>query len=73
MGNYVECVSAGAQVMKYLAAVVLELAGNTALDNKSTSNIPRHLQLAIYNDEVLNKSGVTIAQGDVLSIFLSLL
>ncbi|ROT68998.1 histone H2A [Penaeus vannamei] len=37
-------------------------------DNKKTRIIPRHLQLAIRNDEELNKllSGVTIAQGGVL-------
>ncbi|KAJ1375200.1 Histone-fold [Sesbania bispinosa] len=42
--------------------------GNAARDNKKTRIIPRHLQLAIRNDEELNKllSGVTIAQGGVL-------
>ncbi|KAG9329083.1 hypothetical protein JZ751_007697 [Albula glossodonta] len=55
-------------VTSYLTAEILELAGNAARDNKKTRIIPRHLQLAVRNDEELNKllGGVTIAQGGVL-------
>uniref|UniRef100_A0A0D3G2I3 Histone H2A n=1 Tax=Oryza barthii TaxID=65489 RepID=A0A0D3G2I3_9ORYZ len=71
-----------AAVLEYLAAEashswltgivllmqVLELAGNAARDNKKNRIIPRHVLLAIRNDEELGKllAGVTIAHGGVL-------
>ena len=62
-----------AAVLEYLAAEILELAGNAARDNTKSRIIPRHLQLAIRNDEELNKllGGVTISQGGVLPFIQS--
>ncbi|MGV7953786.1 hypothetical protein PJO47_29420, partial [Mycobacterium kansasii] len=45
-----------------------ELAGNAARDNKKTRIVPRHIQLAVRNDEELSKllGAVTIANGGVM-------
>ncbi|XP_013401384.1 late histone H2A.2.2 [Lingula anatina] len=72
-GHYAERVGSGAPVylaavLEYLVAEILELAGNAARDNKKSRIVPRHVQLAVRNDDELNKllSGVTISQGGVL-------
>ncbi|XP_026439967.1 histone H2A, sperm-like [Papaver somniferum] len=72
-GRYSQRLGSGAPVymaavLEYIAAEVLELAGNASRDNKKSRIIPRHLCLAIRNDEELGKllTGVTIASGGVL-------
>ncbi|XP_044985581.1 histone H2A.1-like [Hordeum vulgare subsp. vulgare] len=72
-GRYAQRVGSGAPVylaavLEYLAAEVLELAGNAAKDNKKTRVVPRHLLLAVRNDQELGKllAGVTIAHGGVI-------
>merc|ERR1711953_903960 len=72
-GGYAKRIGAGAPVyvaavLEYLCAELLELAGNAARDNKKQRIIPRHIQLAVRNDEELNKllGDVTITGGGVL-------
>ncbi|CAH1444221.1 unnamed protein product [Lactuca virosa] len=72
-GRYAKRTGSGAPiylaaVLEYLAAEVLELAGNAARDNKKSRINPRHVLLAVRNDEELGKllAGVTIASGGVL-------
>jgi histone H2A len=72
-GKYATRMGAGAPVylaavLEYLTAEILELAGNAARDNKKARIVPRHITLAVKNDEELNKllGGVTIASGGVL-------
>ncbi|KAL7385097.1 hypothetical protein ABVT39_015427 [Epinephelus coioides] len=83
-GNYAEHVGVSAPnylvaVLEYLTTEILELAGNAARDNKKSRIIPHQLQLAVRNDEELNKllGGVTIVKlrnGSIklLTIYISL-
>ncbi|XP_035416567.1 core histone macro-H2A.1 isoform X7 [Cygnus atratus] len=50
-----------AAVLEYLTAEILELAGNAARDNKKGRVTPRHILLAVANDEELNQK----KQGEV--------
>ncbi len=72
-GRFASRVGAGAPVylaavLEYIIAEVLELAGNAAKEQKKQRIIPRHIQLAVRNDEELNKllGNVVIASGGVL-------
>ncbi|NXB03167.1 H2A2 protein, partial [Cnemophilus loriae] len=77
-GKYADRIGSGAAiylaaVMEYVVAEVLELAGNAARENKKTRILPRHIQLAVRNDDELNKlfACVTIPQGGVMPNILS--
>jgi len=56
-----------AAVLEYIVAELLELAGNAARGEKKNRIKPRHLQLAISDDEELKKllGNVTISGGGV--------
>merc|ERR1712034_122839 len=72
-GRFAKRIGAGAPVymatvLEYLVAELLELAGNAARDHKKNRISPRHIQLAIKNDEEMNKyiGTATIASGGVM-------
>ena len=74
-GRYAARVGGGAPVylaavLEYLCAEILELAGNAARDNKKSRISPRHIQLAIRNDEELSKY---LAKSKVMSTVLAFL
>ncbi|XP_029305516.1 core histone macro-H2A.2 isoform X2 [Cottoperca gobio] len=66
IGTHKYRIGMGAPV--YMAAVIEYLAGNAARDNKKGRITPRHIKLAVANDEELNQllRGVTISNGGVL-------
>ncbi|WVF72350.1 hypothetical protein IAT40_007165 [Kwoniella sp. CBS 6097] len=72
-GRYARTIATSAAIfmagtIEYLIAEIAEMAGNAARDNKTKTIKPRHLKLAIANDEdfsqVIGKA--TIAQGGVI-------
>jgi len=68
------CLSTGKLYLCWISQV-LELAGNASRDNKKTRIVPRHIQLAVRNDEELSRllGQVTIANGGVLPNIHSIL
>ena len=72
-GQYAPRVGAGASVyltavLEYLAAEILELAGNAARDNQRRRIAPRHIQLVVRNDEELSAlfGNAVVSGGGVL-------
>ncbi|NWI94646.1 H2A2 protein, partial [Pitta sordida] len=72
-GNYTDRIGSDAAiyltaVIEYMVAEVLEAAGTAAHENKKTRILPRHILLAVKNDNEMDKfcACVTIAQGGVM-------
>lgn len=72
-GRFASRIGAGAPVylagvLEYLVTELTELAGQAAKDNNKKRITPRHLMLAIKNDDEIDKllSGVTISSSGVL-------
>ena len=72
-GRYSDRIGKGAgiftaAVLEYLCREIVELAGNACMEAKKVRILPRHIQLAIGNDEELNKviAETTISNGGVL-------
>ncbi|NXU87833.1 H2A protein, partial [Xiphorhynchus elegans] len=72
-GNYADRIGFGAAVylaavIEYMTAELLEAAGIAAHENKKTRILPRHIVLAVRNDDDLDKfcACVTIAEGGVM-------
>jgi histone H2A len=57
-----------AAVLQYLAAEILELAGNQVKNDKKTRILPRHIQLATHYDEELDRlvANGTFSNGGVV-------
>ncbi|XP_052861139.1 uncharacterized protein LOC128268155 [Anopheles cruzii] len=79
-GKYAERIGAGSSVyltavLEYLVAEVLELSGNAARDNRKSRITPRHIQLAVRNDEELSSlmKDITISEGGVIPNIHSIL
>ncbi|NWR87093.1 H2A2 protein, partial [Furnarius figulus] len=72
-GNYADRIGFGAAiyltaVIEYMTAEVLEAAGIAARENKKMRILPRHIVLAVKNDDELDKfcACVIIAEGGVM-------